>query len=149
MQILCYAMTSRFSHVQLLRSHGLEPARLLLPGHSPGKNTGVGCHAFLQGIFLTQGLNSGLSHLLCWQKGSIPLAPPGKPLWLPPVQFSSVAQSCPTPCDPMNCSLSGSSVHGILQTRILEWVAISFFRGSSQTRDRTWVSCIAGRFFIN
>ena len=39
------------------------------------------------------------------------------------------AQSCPTLCDPMDCSLSGSSVHGILQARILEWVAISFSRG--------------------
>ena len=48
---------------------------------------------------------------------------------------------------PMDCSLSGSSVHGILQARMLEWVAISFFRGSSWPRDRTWVSCIAGRFF--
>ena len=42
-----------------------------------------------------------------------------------------VAQSCPTLCDHMNCSLSGSSIHGILQARILEWIAISFSRGSS------------------
>ena len=47
----------------------------------------------------------------------------------------------------MDCSLPGSSVYGILQVRILEWVAIPFFRGSSQPRDWTWVSCIAGRFF--
>ena len=60
---------------------------------------------------------------------------------------SEVAQSCPTFCDPMECSLPGSSLHGILQARILEWVAISFSRGSSQLRDRTWVSCIAGRHF--
>ena len=60
---------------------------------------------------------------------------------------SEVAQSCPTLCDPMDCSPPGSSVHGILQARILEWVAISFSRGSSQPRDRTQVSCIAGRFF--
>ena len=46
-----------------------------------------------------------------------------------------VAQPCPTLCDPMGCSTPGSSVHGIAQTRILEWVAISFSRGSSQTRD--------------
>ena len=58
-----------------------------------------------------------------------------------------VAQLCPTLCDPMDCSLPGSSVHGILQGRILEWIAISFSRGSSQSRDRTQVSCIAGRFF--
>ena len=58
-----------------------------------------------------------------------------------------VAQSCPTLCVPVDCSLPGSSVHGILQERILEWVAISFCRGSSQSRDRNRVFCIAGRFF--
>ena len=47
----------------------------------------------------------------------------------------------------MDCSLPGSSVHGILQARILEWVAVPFSRGSSQTRDQTQVSCTAGRFF--
>ena len=58
-----------------------------------------------------------------------------------------VAQWCLTFCDPMDCSPPGSSVHGSLQARILEWVAISFSRGSSQPRDQTEVSCIAGRFF--
>ena len=52
-------------------------------------------------------------------------------------------------CDPMDCSLPGSSVRGILQARILGWVAISFSRGSSQSRDWIRVSCIAGRFFTN
>ena len=47
----------------------------------------------------------------------------------------------------MDCSLPGSSVHGILQARILEWAAILFFRGSSQPRDQTQVSTIVGRFF--
>ena len=61
---------------------------------------------------------------------------------------SEVAQSCPTLCDPMDSSPPGSSLHGILQARILEWVAIPFSRGSSQPRDRTWVSHIAGRRFI-
>ena len=50
-----------------------------------------------------------------------------------------VAQSYLTPCDPMDCSLPGSSVHGILQARTLEWVAVPFSRGSSQPRDRTQV----------
>ena len=59
---------------------------------------------------------------------------------------SQVAQLCPTLCDPMDCSLPGSSVHGIFQARIMEWVAISFSRGSSWPRDQTRVSCIAGRF---
>ena len=49
--------------------------------------------------------------------------------------------------DSMDCSPLGSSVYGILQTRILEWVAIPFSRGSSQSSDWTWVSCIASRFF--
>ena len=60
---------------------------------------------------------------------------------------SEAAQSCLTLCDPMDCSPPGSSVHGILQARILEWVAISFSRGSSLPGDRTQVSCIAGRHF--
>ena len=60
---------------------------------------------------------------------------------------SEVAQSCPTLCDPMDCSLLGSSLHGILQARILELVAISFSRGFSQLRDRTRISRIAGRCF--
>ena len=50
-----------------------------------------------------------------------------------------VAQSCPTLCNPMVCSLPGSSVHGIFQARVLEWVAISFSRGSSPPRNQTWV----------
>ena len=60
-----------------------------------------------------------------------------------------VAQWCLTFCDPMDCSPPGSSVHGSLQARILEWVAISFSRGSSQPRDQTKVSCIAGRFLYH
>ena len=59
----------------------------------------------------------------------------------------SVAQSCPTLCNPMDCSPPGSSVHGIFQARILEWVDISSSRGSSQFRDPIHVSCIAGGFF--
>ena len=62
-------------------------------------------------------------------------------------KWSEVTQSCPTLCNPMDCSPPGSSIHGIFQTRILEWVAISFSRGSSQPRDRTPVSCIEARFF--
>ena len=58
-----------------------------------------------------------------------------------------VAQSCPTLCDPVDCSLPGSCVHGILQARILEWVAISFSRGSCRPRDRTQVSRIGHRCF--
>ena len=60
---------------------------------------------------------------------------------------SEVPQLCPALCDPMDYSLSGSSVHGIFQARVLEWIAISFSRGSSQPRNRTRVSRIAGRRF--
>ena len=58
-----------------------------------------------------------------------------------------VTQSCPTLCDPMDYSLPGSCVHRILQARILKWVAISVSRESSQPRDQTQVSHIAGRRF--
>ena len=58
-----------------------------------------------------------------------------------------VAQSLPTLCGPMDYVAPGSSVHGIFQARILEWVALPFSRGSSQPRDRTWVSSTAGRYF--
>ena len=60
---------------------------------------------------------------------------------------SEVAQSCPTLCDSMDCSLWGSCVHGIFQARGLEWVAISFSRGSSRPRDPTQVSRMASRRF--
>ena len=56
-------------------------------------------------------------------------------------------QLCPVICNPMDCSPPGSSVHGILQARMLEWVAILFSRGSSQLRAQTWVSSITGGFF--
>ena len=57
-----------------------------------------------------------------------------------------VTQVYLTLCDPVGCSPPGSSVHGISQARILEWVSISFSRGSSRPRDQTQVSCTAGRF---
>ena len=71
-----------------------KPTRLPRPWDSPGKNTGVGCHFFLQ----------------CMKVKS----------------ESEVAQLCPTPRDPMDCSLPGSSVHGICQARALEWGAMAF-----------------------
>ena len=62
---------------------------------------------------------------------------------------AKLLQSCLTFCDPVNCSLPGSSVHGILQARLLEWVAVLSSWGSSRPRDRTCISCIAGGFFID
>ena len=81
-------------------------------------------------------------------------------MWWVKISFSSVCawigfihkrmlltQSCPTLWDTMDCSLRGSSVHGILQARVLDWVTIPFSRGSSRPKDQTQISCIAGRFF--
>ena len=78
-----------------------------------------------------------------------PRPPPGKVESLCSCVLCLVAQLCLTLCNPMTLSLSGSSVHGIFQARILEWVAMSSSRGSSQPMDWTQVSCIAGGFFIS
>ena len=68
--------------------------------------------------------------------------------WVPQKRKESeVTQSCLTLCDPTDCSLPGSSIHGIFQARVLEWVAIPFSRGSSQPRDQTQVSHMAGGFW--
>ena len=104
-------------------------------------------HALLRGVFPPQESNLRLLWLLHGQVGSSPLAPPGKPQGITSGFSMLVAQSCPALCNPMDCNPSGASVRGILQARILEWVAISFSRGSSQPRDQTWVSYIAGRLF--
>ena len=93
-------------------------------GNSPGKNTGVGCHALLQGVFPTQGSNPCLSCLLHWQAWSLPLEPPGRDMHT--LCCAKSPQSCPTLCDPRDGSPPGSPVPGILQARTLEWVAISF-----------------------
>ena len=83
----------------------------------------------------------GLS-LSMWLGVSVPLCRCALGLECPLLLLKvNVAQSCPTLCDPMDCS-----VHGILQVRILEWVAVSFSKVSSQLRDRTQVSHIAGGF---
>ena len=104
-------------------------------------------------IFPTQGSNLGLLH--CTQI-LYHLSQQGSPLVFPHitclfrvvlVSEVKVTQSCPTLCDPVNCSPPGCSVQGILQARILEWVAMPSSRGSSQPRDRSWVSGIAGRRF--
>ena len=81
-----------------VRPHALQPTRLLRPWDSPGKNTGVGFHFLLQCVKMES------------------------------ESENEVAQSCPTLNDPMDCNLPGSSIHGIFQARVLEWVAISFSR---------------------
>ena len=77
-----------------VRPHRWQPTKLRCPWHSPGKNTGVGCHFLLQ----------------CMKVKS----------------ESEVTVLCPTLSDPMDCSLPGSSIHGIFQARGLEWGAIAF-----------------------
>ena len=76
------------------------------------------------------------------QADSLPSEPPGTRLIIR--MKVKVAQSCPTLCDPMDYT-----VHGILQGRIPEWVAVPFSRGSSQPRDRNQASTTAGGFFTN
>ena len=102
-------------------------------------------------------LHSGVYHTVLVSITALLLLQPGCEFlvdrWAPHVPhfcvilhvLETVAQLCPT-LQPMDCSLTGSSVHGILQARILEWVAFPFSRGSSQPRDQMQVSCTAGRF---
>ena len=96
-------------------------ARLLHLWDYPGKNIGMGCY-FLN-LYLYNYYIITLSILV---KVKV-----------------SVTQSCLTLCDPMNYSLLGFSVHGILQARILKWHSVPFSRGSSWPRDQTYVSCIS------
>ena len=77
-----YTCPKRFSHVGLFATSWTVARRLLCPWNFPGKNTGVGCHALLQGIFPTQGSNPHLFRRLHWQACSLPLVPPGKPIEL-------------------------------------------------------------------
>ena len=72
---------------------------------------------------------------------------PGRKLSRAGVGCGLVIKLCPTLCDPMDCGLPGSSIHGIFQARVLEWVAIAFPRRSSLPRDWTRVSCTVGRRF--
>ena len=75
------------------------------------------------------GIKPRLLYLLHWQEGSLPLVPPRKPLPLAAPAAAKSLQSCPTLCDPIDSSPPGSSVHGILQARVLEWGATAFSRG--------------------
>ena len=137
-----------------LQPCGLYPARLLCPWDFAGKNIGVGCHFLLQGIFPTQESNP---HLLSSALAGrffffFTTSANWEVLFNPESESkteSKVTQSCPTLCNPTDYSLPGSSVHGILQLRILERVAIFFSGGSSRPRNQTRVSCIAGRFFTS
>ena len=115
------------------------------------------------GVLLTQGLNqclsspalSGKLFTTCttWETHDKPSSVfKSRDIGLPTKVHTRVlvTQSCPTLCDPMDYSPPGSSVHGIFQERVLEWVAISFSSGSSQPSDRTHVFCISciGRWIL-
>ena len=103
--------TCVLSHVWLFPTPWTrEPARLLCQWNFPDKNTGVGCHSFLQGIFLK------------WK-------------W----NCSVISDSA----TPWTIAYQSGNPHGILQAKILEWVVISFSRGSSRPRDQTRVSCVS------
>ena len=110
----------------------LWTARLPCLWNSPCKDIGVGCHAFLQGIFPTQRSNPCLLFSAAFQADSLLLK-----------KSESESRSV------VSNSLGPYTVHGILQARIMEWVAFSFSKGSSQTGDQTQVSCIAGGFFTS
>ena len=117
------------SRSSCLQCHRLQPIRLLCPWNSPGKNTGVGSHSFLQEVFLTQGSNLGLPN--CKQI-LYHLNHQGSPnINMCAYLYAESLQSCPTLCKPTVHSLPGSSVHGVLQARIVEWVAMASSRGYS------------------
>ena len=178
-----------------------SPAGSSLHEDSPGKNTGVGCHALLQGIFPTQGSNQGLPHLrqiftrplvkiftilslhehislylfliTVANQYDIPYVLTLSSLSLSHLFFDFrshfyllkwwtsawvyfigcvhvCAQSYPTLCDPMDCSLPGSSVCGNFPAKRLEWVAVSSSRRSSWPRYWTCIACVSciGRWII-
>ena len=100
---LCACLLSRSVASDSLRSYRLWLTRLLCSWHSPGKNTGVGCHPLLQGIFPTQVSNSRLLCSLRWQVGSLPLKPPGKLEANPFICCTSVPQSVKQGEEPPGC----------------------------------------------
>ena len=90
------------------------------------------------GYLHNSGIHLHLFRLLHWQAASLPLAPPRKPnvcVYAYICMCAKLLQLCLTLCNPMDCSPPGSSVYGILQARVLEWVAMSSSRGYSQPRD--------------
>ena len=109
-------LLSGFSRVLSLRPHGLQPARLLCPWDSPGKNTGMGSHALLQGVFLTQGSNPRLFCLRHWQVSSLPLSHLGSPLCSHqnsrsrPQSACPVSKQAPTPRGHLRRSPQGHSI---------------------------------------
>ena len=110
------------SHVLLLRPHGLQPARLLRPWDSPGKNIRVGCHFLLHLEPLTENV-SFITSLDQWAELFSSSARKWPVLSKSSLLAYSAAQSCPTLCSPMDCSLPGSLAHEISQER---WIGLPF-----------------------
>ena len=123
----------------------LQPHGLYSPWHSPGQNTGVDSLSLLQGIFPTQGLNPGLPH---YRQILYQVSLKGSPRILEWVKVKVKSLSRVRLFATL-WTVPGSSVRGILQARILQWVAFSFSRGSSWPRDQTQVSCIASGFLTS
>ena len=136
-----------FSHVWLFVTSWTVAPRLLYPWDFSGKNTGLDCRFLLPKDLSDPGIKSASPVSPALQADSLPPSHCGSRFPEAVAKWSEVALSCLTLCDPMDCSLPGSSVHGIFQARVLEWVAISFSRQSSRPRDRTQVSRIPGRRF--
>ena len=123
-------------------SCNMKTLRIIACGiHIPDQGSNPGPLHWEHGVLATGPLGQSLTRIFDWgmntRAGRDPFV----------YMCVLVAQSCLSLCDPMDCSPTGFSVHGILQARILEWVAIPFSRGSSWPRDQTLVSCVAGRFF--
>ena len=112
-------------HVKNLRKKALSPCKHQMSLNVVISNDLNHCHSLIHCLLIFKSLFS--TH--------------------PQPKLVLVIQSCPTLHNHMDCSPLGSSVHEILQTSILEWVAFPFSRGSSQPRDQSQVSCTAGRFF--
>ena len=100
--------------------HALQPAKFLCPWDFSDKNSELGCHLLLQGIFSIQRLKLHLLH----QQVDSTTVPPEKPNDY--LYAAKSLQSCPTLCNPIDGSPPGSPLPGILQARTLEWIAISF-----------------------
>ena len=130
----------------LCKPTGLQPTRLLCPWDFPSKNTRVGCSALFQGIFLTHGSNPCLLHLLHWQAGSLPLAPPGKTH----VCMLSCCSCVRFFVTPWTVAHQGPLSMRFSRQEYWSGLPCPFSRGSSWPRDRICVSyssCSAGRFF--
>ena len=157
-----------------VRPHRRQPTRLPRPWDSPGKNAGVGCHFLLQCMKVKS--ESEVTQSCLTLSDPMDCSLPGSSIHVifqarvlewgailcgtfhgvnvqqfthPHTDVCScpVVQLCLTLFDLTDYSPPGSSVHGIFQARILEWVAMPSSRGSSQPRDQTHVSCVAGRSF--